>query len=108
MNENTRTFRVAHLAARIALAEPKTWNAYQATRLALDVMRLAAKAQTHAERWCNVEGYDNEKGADLLRRAVQRLRDYWTVGDWSIAVHGDPRGACLTLRLPGEREPMGV
>lgn len=46
MNENSRTYRVAHLAARIARIDGgKTFNAHASVAWAIDLMRLEAKAR---------------------------------------------------------------
>lgn len=122
-----QTIGTAELAVHLGRAFPAL-SAYSAGWLAVDLERLERVARRDAERGCSEYHYDSEAG----RRHLARKAGRWLVrlselaglaadvasetahaaaaqaAGVAITFHGDPRGCCLLLTLPGHAEAIRV
>lgn len=107
----------ARLAATLA-REPAgaARSAYHCAKAAETIVRLGKRAQRIAEKRCNgVERYDSKAGRMLASwteadekaadRACEKIKveAIATLADFevfAVTVGGDPRGFCLTFKLP--------
>jgi len=123
----------AALAARLARAYPNL-PPYAAARLAEAFVRVGKAQATHAVRLCNgppdgtkgPHGYakwvaggwqhDPAAGEAVAVRIRKRLSGvlHWLCV-WAevesgpgVTLDGDPRGHVMHIKLPGDREPVGV
>lgn len=111
----------AILAARLQRAYPSL-SPYSSASLAQQLCAIERMQRLHAERWCNDPDYQCEMprweaGKRRIDTNLQRMRDrigelHEHYGKPVIApefeLQGDPRGAVLKVRLPGEAEAVSV
>lgn len=108
----------AILAARLQRAYPSL-SPYSSASLAQQLCAIERMQRRHAENWCNEPDYQCEmprweRGKVSIGRRIAkwqtRLAELGVIarGSPAIELEGDPRGAVLKVRLPGEPEAVSV